>query len=170
MGKTVSMTCRLCPTAGNQLEVAHGHKMTGEEPTYRERLKERVKCGDCGKEMAAGSLEAHRMLQHGKAKEDKWRWTNAATGVGGGGEPNTYRVEFPTKGGTRECPVEGCLGRAGTRTAMRVHFWRRHFRDVVIILEEENLPHPRFFWCDMLVPWRSLNGRHKSTTMCRSGA
>ena len=24
--------------------------------------------------------------------------------------------------------------------------------------------------CDMLVPWRSLNGRHNSTAMCRSGA
>ena len=86
-----------------------------------------------------------------------------------GGEPTTYRIEFP-KGGTRECPVEGCFGRAGIRTAMRLHFWRRHVRDVVIILEEGNLPHPRFPRCGMLVPWRSLNGRHKNTEMCRSGA
>ena len=142
VGKMVSMTCRLCPAASNQSEVAYGRKMTGEGPTYHERLKETVKCGDCGKEMAAGSLEAHRMLQHGKTKEDKWRWTDAATG-GGGGEPKTYRIEFPTKGGMRDCPVEGCPGRAGTRTEMRVHFWRRNVRDVVIILEEGNLPHPR---------------------------
>ena len=80
VGKTVSMTCRPCTAAGNQSEVAYGRKMTGEGPTYRERLKERVECGDCGKEMVAGSLESHRMLQHGKAKEDKWRWTNAVTG------------------------------------------------------------------------------------------
>ena len=86
-----------------------------------------------------------------------------------GGEPTTYRIEFP-KGGTRECPVEGCPGRVGTRTEMRVNFWRRHVQDVVIILEEGNLPHPRCPRCDMLVPWRSLNGRHKSTAMCRSGA
>ena len=84
--------------------------------------------------MAVGSLEAHRMIHHGKAKEDKWSWTDAATG-GGEGEPNIYRIDFPTKGGTRELPVEGCPGRAGTRTAMRVHFWRRHVRDVIIILE-----------------------------------
>ena len=100
VGKTFSMTCILCPAAGNQSEVAYGRNMTGEGPTYRERLKERVKCGYCGKGMAAGSLEAHRMMQHGKAKEDKWSWTDAATG-GGGGELNTYRIEFPTKGGTR---------------------------------------------------------------------
>ena len=53
---------------------------------------------------------------------------------------------------------------------MRVHFSRRHVRDTVIILEEGNLPHPRCEECDMLVPWRSLNGRHKDTEMCRSGA
>ena len=60
--------------------------------------------------------------------------------------------------------------RAGTRTAMCVHFWRRHVRDTIIILEEGNLPHPRFKNCDMFVPWRDLNGRHKSTMMCKRGA
>ena len=78
-------------------------------------------------------------------------------------------MEFP-KGGTTEFPVEGFPGRAGTRTAMRVHFWRRHVRDTIIILEEGNLPHPRCENCDMFVPWRTLNGRHKSTMMCKSGA
>ena len=141
--------------------------MTGEGPTYRERKKERVECGDCGKEMAAGSLESHWMIQHGKAKVDKWSWNEAATG---GGETQTYRIEFPTKGRTRECSVEGCPGRAGTWTAMKVHFWRWHVQDIVIILEEVNLPHPRCSRCHMLVPWRSLNGKHKSTTIFRSGA
>ena len=54
VGKTVSMTCRPCPAAGNQSEVAYVCKMTGEGPTYRERQKEQVECGDCGKGMAAG--------------------------------------------------------------------------------------------------------------------
>ena len=53
---------------------------------------------------------------------------------------------------------------------MRVHFWRRHVRDIVIILEEENLPHPRCSRCDMMVPWQPLNGKHQGTTMCRCGA
>ena len=43
-------------------------------------------------------------------------------------------------------------------------------RDTIIILEEGNLPHPRCENCDMFVPWRALNGRHKSTMMCKSGA
>ena len=39
----------------------------------------------------------------------------------------------------------------------------------MIILEEGNLPHPRCPRCDMFVPWRALNGRHKNTEMCRGG-
>ena len=81
-----------------------------------------------------------------------------------------YRLALPTKGGPSSCPVEGCPGRAGTQKAMRMHFCSRHVRDIVIILEKENLPYPRCSRCDMLVPWRALNGRHHATAMCRKGA
>ena len=90
-------------------------------------------------------------------------------GGGEGEEPQTYRIESPKKG-TKACPVEGCPGRSRKRTSMRVHFWIRHVRDIVIILKEGNLPHPICPRCDMLVPWRALNVRHKNTYMCRSGA
>ena len=52
---------------------------------------------------------------------------------------------------------------------MLVQFWRRHVWDTVIILKEGNLPHLRCENCDMLVPWRALNARHKDTEMCKSG-
>ena len=42
-------------------------------------------------------------------------------GGGEGEKPQTYRIEFP-KGGAKACPVEGCPGRVGKRTAMQVHF------------------------------------------------
>ena len=142
INKTVSMIYRPCTAAGNRSEEAYGRIMTGEGLPFRERKRERVECGDCGKEVAAGSLDSHRMTQHGKAKESLWTWTDAATVRGEGDEPQTYRIEFP-KGGTTVCPVEGCPGRAGTRTAIRVNFWRRNVRDIVIILEEGKPPHPR---------------------------
>ena len=69
MGKTVSMTCRPCPAAGNQSEEAYGPLITEEGLTYLEQKRERVECRDCGKEMVAGSLDTHRMSQHGKIKE-----------------------------------------------------------------------------------------------------
>ena len=81
-----------------------------------------------------------------------------------------HRLAFLTKGGPRSCPVEGCTERAGTRRAMRMHFCSRYVRDIVIILEEGNLPHPRCSRCDILVPWRALNGRHHATTMRKKGA
>ena len=81
-GKTVSMTCRPCTTAGNRLEEVYGRLMAGEGLTFRERKRERVECGDCGNEVAAGSLESHRMSQHGKARERFCTWTDAATGGG----------------------------------------------------------------------------------------
>ena len=65
--------------------------------------------------------------------------------------------------------MEGLPGRAGKRTATRMHFCSWHVRDIVIILEEGNLPHPRCSRCDMLVPRQALNGRHHATGMCRKG-
>ena len=53
---------------------------------------------------------------------------------------------------------------------MRMHFCSRHVRDIVIILEEGNLPHPRCSRCDIMVLWRELNGKHHDTAMCRSEA
>ena len=46
---------------------------------------------------------------------------------------------------------------------MKVHFWNRHVKDIVVILEEGNLPHPRFPLCDMLVPWKALNRMYMHT-------
>ena len=53
---------------------------------------------------------------------------------------------------------------------MQVHFWNRHVRDTVVILEEGNLPHPQCPLCDMLVPWQSLNGSHNCTSQFNKGA
>ena len=40
----------------------------------------------------------------------------------------------------------------------------------MVILEEGNLPHPWLSLCDMLVPWRSLNGSIKIIAQCKKGA
>ena len=86
---------------------------------------------------------------------------------GGGDKLRTYRMVFPKKAGSRHFPVEGCSGRVATWTAMRVHFWNQHLQETVVIMEEGNLPLPRFTLCNMLVPWRSLNRSHKITEQCK---
>ena len=52
---------------------------------------------------------------------------------------------------------------------MWMHFCSRHVRDIVIILEEGNFPHPRCSRCDIMVPWKALNGRPQATALCRQG-
>ena len=42
VGKTVGMVCRPCQAAGTQSEAAYGRRITGEGPTYRERLNGQV--------------------------------------------------------------------------------------------------------------------------------
>ena len=103
VGKTVRMFFQPCHAAGTQSVAAYGKNITGEGPTYQERQKEQVECGECGKETTAGSLASHRMTQHGQEKEERWSWEASATGGG----PQTYWLAFPTKGGPWSCPVEG---------------------------------------------------------------
>ena len=59
---------------------------------------------------------------------------------------------------------------AATRAAMRVHFLHRHVHDTVVILEEGNFPYTRCPLCDMMVPWKALNGTHRRTSECNRGA
>ena len=65
--------------------------------------------------------------------------------------------------------MERCPGVLATRTAMRVKFVHRHVHDIVLMLEEGNLPLPRFPRCDLQVSRKALNGRHLGTIQCRQG-
>ena len=69
-----------------------------------------------------------------------------------GREPRTYKMAFPIMGGAKNCPAKGYWRRAATWTAMWVHFLHWYVRETVIILDEFNLPHPQFPWCNILVP------------------
>ena len=86
-----------------------------------------------------GLLVVHKKTQHGKAAGGRRHWVTTNPR----GDTLTYKMDFPTAGGPSNCPVEGCQGRAATRTAIRVNFLHRHVRDTVIILEDVNLHHPR---------------------------
>ena len=57
-----------------------------------------------------------------------------------------------------------------TRTEMRVHFVHPHVLNIVVMLEEGNLPHPRCARCNMQVPQRDLNGWDPGTEQFFEGA
>ena len=140
--------------------------MTGTGPSCRERYRGRIYCKEYREEVVPGLLVGHIQTQYGKASEGSCSWEATVHRE----EPRTYRIAFLIARGTRNCPVKGCPGQAATRTAVRVHFFYRHVRDTVIILEEGNLPRPQCPQCNMLVPWNALNRRHISTAQCAKGA
>ena len=55
--KTVSMSCKPCRAGtGNRTAEGYRRQITGDGNSFRERQIERVACGECGAELAAGSL------------------------------------------------------------------------------------------------------------------
>ena len=158
--KIVGMVCRPCREAGVRSGEAYTHLMKGEGRSFKERQREGVICPECGKEVEKGSLVVHHQNQHGMVKG---RLGQEGDEEAGGDNARTCRMDIPANAGPRPCQFEGCSDRVSTLTAMCVHFWHRHVRDTVVILEEGNLPHPRCPMCDMLVLWRSLNRMHRRT-------
>ena len=152
--KTMGMVCRNFWASGVWAEEAYIWRMTGEERSFKEWQQERVLCPEYGNELAMGSLVTHQQTRHSVAKGGLVSEGGEADRGDVGDEPRTYRLVFPARAGPMPCPVEGCSGQALTPTAMRVHFWHRHVRDTVVILEEVNLPQPRFPICFMLVRGR----------------
>ena len=61
----------------------------------------------------------HMQTQHGREAEGILRWESMSPDE----EPRAYRMVFMTSGGQWNCPIEVCLGRLTTRTAMRVLFF-----------------------------------------------
>ena len=83
-----------------------------------------------------GSLDAHCQTQNGFSKGGPGQEVD---GEVRGNDPRTNRMLFPTMVGPRHFPVEGCSGRAATRTSIRVHLFNWHVRETMVILEEGNL-------------------------------
>ena len=101
--KTVSMACHPCRAGtGNWTTEGYKQRITGDRSSFRERQRERVAFGECVAELAAGSLSSHMMNRHGKAAPRRHLWAPQTTGG-----PIMYKMNFPMKGGRRQCPVEG---------------------------------------------------------------
>ena len=80
VGKKVGMVCHPCQAAGNLSTEAYGRRVTGVGPTYRERLKGQVACGECRELLVAGYLSSHLMTQHGRAAVIQRQWSITSHG------------------------------------------------------------------------------------------
>ena len=125
--KTVRMAFQPCRAgSGNRTAEGYRRRITGEGNSFQKRQRERVACGECGAEIAAGSLSSHLMTRHGKAAPRRHLWAPQTTGG-----PRTYKINFP-QGNRRQFPVEGCPGVSETRAAMQVHFVHWHVHNTVL--------------------------------------
>ena len=95
VGKTVGMVCHPCKAEGNLTTEAYRRRFAGVGPTYRERLKGQVDCGECREMLAIVSLLIDLMTQHRRAAGRRQQWNTFAAGSG----PQSYRMSFPEKGG-----------------------------------------------------------------------
>ena len=103
--KTVGMVCWPCRVTRVQAHKSYTRRMTGDGSILKEQQRDRVLCPECGNELANWSLVMHLQNQHGVAKGGLGLEGDEADG--GDNETSTYRMAFPTRAGTRPCPVEG---------------------------------------------------------------
>ena len=146
--------------------MAYGRRITGEGPTYRERHKGRVQCGECRGE------DGGRVFG-GSQDDSAWESGRGATDLeklGHGGRAADLSNGLSTQGSPAELPVGGMHGPSGNEDGNSGSFLNRHVLDTMVILEEGNLPHPRCTQCNILVPRRTLNSRYPSTAKCARGA
>ena len=62
INKTVRMAYHPCwAGSGNRTTAGYSRRLTGVGKTVKERQRERVACGECGTEIAAGSMSIHMM-------------------------------------------------------------------------------------------------------------
>ena len=70
--RSKSMTCHPGTLRSRVSEEAVGQHCTGRGDKYRERLRRRILFPDCGVELNAGSMTAHRRCTHGTGPEIDW--------------------------------------------------------------------------------------------------
>lgn len=103
--KTAMMVHHSRPPRTMISSTAYRRKITGQGPTFKERLKEYVECPICRVTLKRGSLQAHQRRLHGTEihvdmdwEQDKWRLARASD--------TPFRASFP-RGVHRQqpCPV-----------------------------------------------------------------
>ena len=71
--------------------------------------------------------------------------------------PKEYRVALLHTDTSIDQPFEGCPRKATSFPNLRMNFMHRHVEDIIIIMNEVTIPHPRFKQCDMFIPLEKLS-------------
>ena len=110
--------------------------------SYREQLRRRIPCLECGVEVTDGSMMAHWIRIYGTETEIYWNWLMFSQMEK---LPYMYSFRFPKNMTHCPCPLTGLPGSSHTFNGPRDHFNWQHWGDSIIILEEQPYPFPK---CD----------------------
>ena len=149
--------------SSSHLEAAYEWMMTGAGPSYRTLQIEWLCCSECATDLAAGLLSSYQQTQHGRGRTSQWDNTPPPE------DPRIYRVSLQTVASLIGFTIKVCRGRETIITNPRIQFVHHNVRDMIVIMEKGNRPHPRFSACDMFVPWEALNRLHPTTFLCNMG-
>ena len=135
---TVGMVCQPCHIFGKHSEVEYTWRMKGLGQPFRSNSRR--------------NFGAWRAIW-------SWRWgfwkPISRTSIGmtppppqwvtpqAMPDPRLYRVYSPRATRSIGCPVEGCKGLETTCINLQIHFVHCHMRDMVVIMEEGKISHPR---------------------------
>jgi hypothetical protein len=155
--------------------------INGGGESYRDRIKKKVKCDLCGKEVNCQNLKRHQGAKTCEIGREKYRKSlgtvqtaqETPTTTAPPHTSPTQSIQPPAvyclsmDNVTKTCcAVDGCPYKQKMRASMRLHFRNKHNKDTIIIQEEGQLPK-----CDKCGIFTNTRmDRHQLSKMCQEGA
>ena len=98
-------------------------KCTGVRDSYRVRLRRSIPCPECGFEITAGSMTAHRRRMHGTELEIDWSQLPVSQTEH---QPQVYNLRFLQSTKRCPCPFPGFPGFYHMWNGLRLKFISQH--------------------------------------------
>ena len=141
--KTKAMVCTPGFISGEWGELAYKWQETGDNSTFRDQKKTRMRFSTCSVTVAASYLKANMARSHGICVHQ----TRGVDNVGEG--PITYVVYLPKVLQEVRCSVPGCPAVAYGAGRLREYFMHCHFRSKVPVFQEGKELLPRCDLCEI---------------------
>ena len=164
IAKSLTMTYQPSALRLGMSEEAKALKFTGVGHSYRMRIQRRIPCPECGFELTAGSMMAHRRRMHGTEPGIDW---SRLTGSQTEHQPQVYFVRFPQSTKRCPCPFPGYPGSSRMHNGLHSYFNSQYWGYRIRILEKHPNPLPKCNRYGSQFPEGRLNTCHYVLKKCK---